>query len=297
MNGVPTHVFSLQSRAKNSALLLVVPGSPGMGHFYVPFASRLFQLGNGSYDVSVVSHAGHSPGVPREHRFESEEGFESEEDRDWFSLEDQIAHKMAFLEERAAHKDTLYLVGHSIGCFMILRMLDYLTPTRVKKAVFLFPTIEKMASTANGLSQRPLFTTLRSPFTGVVWLLSIFPEWMKRALLQKWFYTTPPEYVDHMCHAVMNIDHKSIHNILCMAEEEMKEVSDLPLETLQQHIDKVVLYYGVGDRWNLDSSYNEMVERFPDKDVNLCSCGYSHAFVLTASDEMADFVFYKLSQS
>ena len=291
MNGVPTHVFSLRSRAKNSALLLVVPGSPGMGHFYVPFASRLFQLGNGSYDVSVVSHAGHSPGVPRQR------SSESEEERDWFSLEDQIAHKVAFLEERSAHKDTLYLVGHSIGCFMILRMLDYLAPTRVRKAVFLFPTIEKMAATANGLSQRPLFTTLRSPFTGAVWLLSSFPEWIKRALLQRWFYTTPPEYVDHMCRAVMNIDHISTHNILCMAEEEMKEVSDLPLETLRQHIDKVVFYYGVGDRWNLESSYDEMAERFPDKDINLCSLGYSHAFVLTASDEMADFVFSKLSQN
>ena len=58
VDGVPTHVFSLEATAENDTLLYIIPGSPGMGHFYIPFASRLFQLGKGAYDVSVVSHAG-----------------------------------------------------------------------------------------------------------------------------------------------------------------------------------------------------------------------------------------------
>ena len=63
IDGVPTHVFSLEASRGNDSLLYIIPGSPGMAHFYVPFATRLFQLGGGAYDVSVVSHAGHSPGV------------------------------------------------------------------------------------------------------------------------------------------------------------------------------------------------------------------------------------------
>ena len=81
-----------------------------MGHFYIPFASKLFELGHGSYDVAVVSHAGHSPGYYRP----TEGG-----GNDWYSLEDQVAHKMAYLREHASGKDTLYLVGHSIGCYVI----------------------------------------------------------------------------------------------------------------------------------------------------------------------------------
>ena len=65
VDNIPTHVFELKSLTPNPSLLLVVPGSPGMGHFYIPFASRLFELGQGSFDVAVVSHAGHSPGYCR----------------------------------------------------------------------------------------------------------------------------------------------------------------------------------------------------------------------------------------
>ena len=292
VDGVPTHVFTLAAPAGNDSLLFIVPGSPGMGHFYVPFATRLFQLGGGAYDVSVVSHAGHSPGVYKHPASQgSEEGASA---RDWFSLEDQISHKLAFLQERAREKRTLYLVGHSIGCYIILKMLKQLAPSRVGKIFFLFPTIEKMAATPNGVSLRPLFTTYRSTFTGTVWLLGSIPEFIKFRVLRQWFSSSPPEHVDYMCRAVMNIDSCSIYNILSMAEQEVKEVDDLPVDTIGEVIDKTVFYYGVGDKWNCEKMYEEMAERFPGKDINVCKCGYSHSFVIDSSLPMADYVFNRL---
>ena len=242
------------------------------------------------YDVSVVSHAGHSPGVHKQPPSQDDQGGT----RDWFSLEDQISHKLAFLRERAERKRSLYLVGHSIGCYMILKMLKHLAPSRVRKIFFLFPTIEKMAATPNGVSQRPLFTTYRSPFTATVWLLGAIPEFIKLRILRQWFSSSPPEHVDYMCRAVMNIDSRSIYNILSMAEQEMKEVVDLPVEAIGEAIDKLVFYYGVGDKWNSEEMYQEMVERFPGKDINVCQSGYSHSFVINSSDPMAEYVFSKL---
>lgn len=285
VNGVPTHVFRLEAAANNDTLLYIIPGTPGMGHFYVPFATRLFQLGEGAYDVSVVSHAGHSPGFYKQ---------PDEQGRDWYSLEDQIAQKLAYLEEKAPAEKSLYLVGHSIGCYMILKMLEHLAPSRVKKVFFLFPTIEKMSVTPNGLALRPLFTTLCTPFTGAVWLAGSIPEFVKKQVLRQWFYSTPREHVEHMCRAVMNIDSKSVYNILSMAEQEVSEVVDLPVDIVSKHIDKLVFYYGVGDRWNVETCYKDMAERFPGKDINLCTSGYSHAFVITSSSAMADYVFNKL---
>ena len=191
-------------------------------------------------DVCVVSHAGHSPGV-----YKQDEG-----GRDWYSLEDQITHKLAFLQERALHKKTLYLVGHSIGCYIILKMPKHIAPTCVKKIFFLFPTIEKTADTPNGSAQQLLFTTLRPAFTGAVWLLSGVPEFIKLRLLRHWFHSSPHDHVDHMCRGVMNRDSRSIYNILSMAEQEMNEVLKLPVDIIQEHIDKLVFYYGVGDKWN-----------------------------------------------
>ena len=54
----------------------------------------------------------------------------------------------------------------------------------------------------------------------------------------------------HMCRGVMNRDSRSIYNILSMAEQEMNEVLKLPVDIIQEHIDKLVFYYGVGDKWN-----------------------------------------------
>lgn len=295
VNGIPTHVFSLKAdhhaRPRNSALLLVVPGSPGMGHFYIPFATKLFELGEGRYDVAVVSHAGHSPGYTRPlDPLPNDTG----NSRDWYGLEDQVSHKLEYIRKHASKKDSLFLVGHSIGSWMILQMLQELEPGRVKKIALLFPTIEKMEITPNGQRLAPLFTSLRVPFTALVWLMSSIPDFFRRFVLNRYFYTAPCDHVEHMAKATMNIDSRSMYNILRMARQEMAEVVEPPFRMIDKYIDKMVFYYGVGDRWNVESCYEDMAARYPDKDINLCRNGFPHAFVECASNEMAEFVHSKL---
>ena len=302
INGIPTHVFSLKAdhsaRPRNSSLLLVVPGSPGMGHFYIPFATKLFELGEGRYDVAVVSHAGHSPGHirPRDQaeQQESEVVTSQAESKDWYSLEDQITHKLEYINKHASEKESLFLVGHSIGSWMILQMLQRLEPSRVKKVALLFPTIEKMGVTPNGLRLAPLWLSWRRPFTALVWLMSSIPNFFRRFVLHRYFHTTPSDHVEHMAQATMNINAHSMYNILRMAYQEMDEVIEPPIHVIDEHIDKMVFYYGVGDRWNVESCYHDMARRYPDKDVHLCQNGFPHAFVESASSEMAEFVFSKL---
>lgn len=306
IDGIPTHVFSLKADhyagPRNSALLLIIPGSPGMGHFYIPFATKLFELGQGRYDVAVVSHAGHSPGHTRRplndggqkgDRSVGDSGMNNQ-GKDWYSLEDQISHKLEYIRKYSSNKDSLFLVGHSIGSWMILQMLQQLEPSRVKKVALLFPTIEKMGVTPNGQTLAPLFSTWRLPFTALIWVISNFPNFFRRFVLHRYFHTTPSEHVPHMVEATMNINSKSMYNILRMAYQEMAEVTEPPFHVIDKHIDKIVFYYGVGDRWNVESCYEDMAARYPDKDVNLCRNGYPHAFVECASDEMAEFVYSKL---
>ena len=312
VNGIPTHVFSLKAdhhaRPRNNSLLLVVPGSPGMGHFYIPFATKLFELGRGRYDVAVVSHAGHSPGHirpsevypdpsrPKDAPTASDVSTRDDkgDNKDWYSLEDQIAHKLEYIRKHASNKESLFLIGHSIGSWMILQMLQKLEPSRVKKIALLFPTIEKMGITPNGQKLAPLFTTLRCPFTALVWFLSSFPNFFRRFVLDRYFHTTPSEHVEHISEATMNINSSSMYNILRMAYQEMDQVVEPPLDVIDKHIDKMVFYYGVGDRWTVESCYEDMAARYPDKDVHLCDKGFPHAFVECASDEMAEFVYSKL---
>eukprot|EP00731_Ephydatia_muelleri_P000577 Em0001g577a len=270
VDSVPTHVFELKSRTPNSSLLLVVPGNPGMGHFYVPFASRLFELGQGSFDVAVVSHAGHSPGYCRP----TDGG-----GNDWYALEDQVAHKMAYLQDHASGKETLYLIA----------------PDRVSKVVFLFPTLERMAETLNGRRLMPFFNWCLRPATALLWLVTWIPLAVRNALLRcTYFRSTPSDHLDHMVQAVANIDSKSVYNILNMARQEMEQVTDPPLGLIRDHVHKMSFYYGVDDHWTLQSCYLDMAERFSDHDIQLCTRGYPHAFVMEASTEMAGYVHSRL---
>ena len=125
VNGIPTHVFSLKAdhhaRPRNNSLLLVVPGSPGMGHFYIPFATKLFELGRGRYDVAVVSHAGHSPGHIRPSQVDSSRPKNAPtasdmsirddkgDNKDWYSLEDQPDCSQARVHSKACLKQGVSL--------------------------------------------------------------------------------------------------------------------------------------------------------------------------------------------
>ncbi len=318
MNRIPTHVYRLKhdQEAASKSLALIIPGSPGMGHLYIPFATRLFQLGAGNYDVALVSHAGHSPGFlrpPTDHTQDkdfpgnSAEKFtngaahlstnvaSSRSHRDWYCLEEQIQHKLAFLEQYAPEVDTLYFVGHSIGSWMVLQMMKRLEPSKIKKAILLFPMIERMGETPKGVRLAPLFSSLRLPFTFLVWCLSCIPDSVKRFILSYHFYTTPLEQVPHMTQGAINIDSKAIHNVLCMAKQEMEEVTATPFDIIDKNIEKLVFYYGVGDAWNMSSCYSDMCKRYPDhKEIHLCKSGHAHAFVEAASNDMAEFAFSKI---
>ena len=454
VDGIPTHVFrlrraeggekmeerlratsgddgegSLAAAAAPPSLLMVVPGSPGMAHFYVPFARRVFQqmqrqsdesddhhhngdgmaLGPG-YEVCVVSHAGHSPGVIRPgagpatssstHAQLSsasndgmcssstssgacdgrlgDEGKEEEDlradlppvdpalsllmaealslsvqhnnqpeterlsndvnidntdaadadsscpDRDWYNLREQVEHKLAYLREHAhvctdpesprtgvcQHRRmrTIYLLGHSIGCYVILKMLEELESSgsdsdrhlyrKIAKVFFIYPVLEWMAETPKGRMLHPFFSTLRAPATFLVWLLSLLPQGLKEFLLGTLvFRSVPKPHLEHVTRAVTNIDSRSIHNILSMAEEELRVVREPPLSVIAKHIRKLEMYYKEGDKWTLDSSYRRMADSFPNAAESISMCrleGVIHSFVIESSDEMADFVCSRL---
>lgn len=290
-----------------------------MGHFYMPFASKLFQVSQGGYDVSIVSHAGHSPGhykdssnlltPPSDSTGEigdstgeigdstTKTGDSCVSATDWYCLQDQVYHKLAFIEEEARGRDSIILIGHSIGCWMILQMLERMESSRISKIFLLFPTIEKMALTPNGQSALSYaWSSLRTPITGLVWLCARFmPDFVKKWLLSQHFYTTPSEHLQPMIQGVANMDEKSVHNVLKMARQEMDEVLNPPLTTIDQNIGKIVFYYGVGDKWNVESCYSDMAARYPaGGNVHLCEHNIDHAFVECSSDQMVEYILSEL---
>ncbi len=300
--GIPTEVFSLllggeEGGSTNVPLVLVIPGSPGVGCFYKPFATKLYDLGGGNFEVVVLSHAGHSPAHYKEENLTQKSKTSIElSPTDWYTLQDQIAHKLAYIRLKVHPDRPLILVGHSIGCWVILHMLKQLPASRVSKVIFLFPTIEKMAQTPNALSYySTVWNSMRIPFTGLVWAASrMIPYGMKSYILHHRFRTTPEEHRPSIVEAAASIDEKSLYNIVKMAAQEMEEVVEVPWDILDCNIDKLIFYYGVHDKWNVKNSFSDMATRYPGKEVHICPEHFPHAFVETVSNEMAEMVFKKL---
>lgn len=286
VNKIPTHVFEWKSNKKDVPLIMVIPGSPGMGHFYIPFARKLFQLGKGSYNVSVVSHAGHSPG----HRRINKDG------RDWYSLEDQVEHKLGYIREHVNNNTPMVLIGHSIGCYITMRMLEQLPPDLVQKAVFLFPAIEGLGRSSQGrlLSYISWFRLL---ILFIAWLTSWIPKPIQTWVVKRYFHNSPRDHIDYTVEATTNLVSPSCaNNCFRMFNQELTVVNNLNTELLDAHIKKISFYYGAKDHWLPPNAYADMRKRYPGKDIVQCSSGYRHAFVLTESNEMAQYVHGKIAR-
>ena len=290
IRGVPTHVIELPASSPQQGTpttVLVIPGSPGAGQFYLPFAQRVQELFQHKVNVAVVSHAGHSPGCYREGgEFETPSSAVAEDGRRWFSLEDQVQHKMAYLEEAVSPSSELIIIGHSIGCYVATQMLKQIRADRVRKVLMLFPTIERIAESKNGQALRPIFSgLLKMLFVYIAGFISILPYTVQRTLLHMHLYTKGLSSYPHIVEGGWHLmSAGSWYNILSMAHQEMQVVKQLDASMLEKYSNRFVLYYGEKDPWVPDDAYAITKERFPQCEVVQDEGGCRHAFVENIAD-------------
>jgi len=279
VDGVPTQVIRCTAPGADE-LVLVVPGNPGVARFYAPFAEHLFRLGAGRWSVAVASHAGHAPAHPP-----PEDGH--------FSLDAQIRHKLDFLDTLPPHQ-TIHLVGHSIGAWIALAVLDRLAESKRGRAVFICPTLERMAETPNGQRLSPLFGRYRRLGLGAARLIHGLPgreRLLRRVLLAK----TPAEEKGTMLRAALDLSPPAINNVLGMADEEMRDVVALPEDLLRTHGPRLCLWYAPEDPWNLPGMAEAVAARGLGAEVVVGPSSLRHSFVLFGSREEAEFTAGRLS--
>lgn len=282
IDGIDTHVYRLGDQSTANRTIIIIPGNPGLGGFYIPFAHQLFDSLSGRESILIVSQAGHSPSLKR-----------------CFTLNEQIEHKLKAIESLVPQKPNhrLILIGHSIGSFMTLKMLDRLNE-RYDRAFLLFPTIEQMSISDAGKSFQRFYPFIIYLFPFLCWLIHwLLPfESMKKKLISFYFSQSPsddrPFLVDTVANDLLNST--SMRNILQMAKEEMNVVQQRPDDIIRRHLAKLTFYYGVNDHWVPNTVPRQMKETYPHGDIVLCQNKYLHAFVVKHSRELAKFVFHRL---
>jgi len=217
---------------------------------------------------------------------------------DYLSLDGQIQHKLAYISAFVPAGKSLILIGHSIGCYMILKMLSndtvnslmqFCTRRSVSKCYLLFPTIERLAQSPNGQFYMPLLKYFRWTIPLITLPLLFLPYQIKRFLIEKYFGSGQlPECTIEA--TVKLLSPSSCTNCVYLANTELDSVCNLDIETVGKNIERLCFYYGTNDAWCPTEYYQTMKSLFPSGEIHLCPHGIQHAFVLKNSEDMASVV-------
>eukprot|EP00092_Neocalanus_flemingeri_P020609 GFUD01022331.1.p1 GENE.GFUD01022331.1~~GFUD01022331.1.p1 ORF type:complete len:309 (+),score=64.24 GFUD01022331.1:49-975(+) len=265
---------------ENSELFIIVPGNPGLGSMYQDFMTSLHtSLGKPDLPIWSFSYIGH----------DSEHPPIFPTDRTYI-LEDQIQHKLALLEKLVPRKTKITLIGHSIGCKIIMEMFKRNKTHEIHEIFFLFPTIENMMSTVRGRQTWPLVSTWRYLAVFIVFLLNILPSAFLRFITRQKYGQASDSFISA---AVKFINPNFLNNVLVMAKDELENVLDLDVETIQKMVGKIHLYYGEDDGWSPLSYRENLLREVPDLDTDdarIDTNGISHAFVEDDGERVGNIV-------
>ncbi|XP_008314750.1 lipid droplet-associated hydrolase [Cynoglossus semilaevis] len=275
----------LQPGHKN--LILIIPGNPGVVGFYRTFMQTLYRTFDCRHPVWAISHAGHC--IPPDSMDMIEDGSSAVE-RDVFGLVGQIEHKLAFLKKHVPRETNLILIGHSIGCYIILEMMKKDPELKVLRAVMLFPTIERMAQTPQGKVMTPVLCQLRYLGYLPLFLLSLLPDSLKYSLIKLVLSGIHSLDLSVIRPTVSLLNGDCAANAMYMGGQEMKAVLDRDNRTIKENLDKIIFYYGAKDHWCPVQYYLDMKQDFPHGDIRLCEREFRHAFVLDAGSEVSKMV-------
>lgn len=283
-NQVQTEVISegrwieedpLPHSSKN--IILVIPGNPGVPRFYEGFIKALNSRLAPDTPVWVIGHAGHVQppenldiAMPGDHKW-----------AECYSLTAQVQHKAEFIKKYVPEDAHLHIIGHSIGAWFVLNLLkDNDIDRRIRRCYLLFPTIEYMAETRNGMFFNTFLSRTAPILVFLSWIFTaMFPVTLQTFMIRTFgmFYGIPARSV----RAVREmLDPRALRKIINLAKEEMKYVKEADHETISKHADKLWLYYGASDGWAPVKYYNNMMSRHPDLNAQLCRRGFQHSFVL-----------------
>ncbi|KAH7334438.1 hypothetical protein B0J17DRAFT_673325 [Rhizoctonia solani] len=213
--------LSQYGNAAPDALLLFIPGNPGLVEFYTEFLEHLhhtFNKAGTHLAILVRGHIGHAPSLP------TESGA-------WtVGLDSQVTSTIELYDSARdfyGPNTKIILAGHSVGSWIVTQVM-HARPNTASGALLLFPTVSNIASTPNGrklswLFQRPIPTVISNlsrlltfpPFSLVPYTLSY---WSK-------FGDYPPDQLS-VIKSLVTSPHV-VYSALTMAHDEMQTIGSL----------------------------------------------------------------------
>ncbi|KAL6337285.1 hypothetical protein AAG906_036599 [Vitis piasezkii] len=254
--------------------VLFIPGNPGVASFYKDFVESLYELLGGSVSVTAIGHVSHTKKNWEHGRL--------------FSLQDQIDHKIDFIQHELKNIDApILLVGHSIGAYISMEMFRR-SPDKVIYYVGLYPFLalnseSRKQTTIGKISASPI---LCAALSSIVAFLGLLPRWasgfiVSNSLGKSWSSTAVEALCSHL------LKYHTIRNVLYMAMTEFTRLSE-PLDWvfMREKRSQIAFLFGVDDHWGPLQMLEEISKHAPDVALSIEREGHSHAFCCTEAGSL-----------
>jgi predicted alpha/beta hydrolase family esterase len=214
-----------------------------------------------------------------------------------YSLDEQVAHKIDFLDHLAEINpiDTkYYLSAHSLGTYMSVQIMKARPQMNIVKVISLFPTMHSMGETPNAKNIKPLTHPIsRLVLSAVAHALSFVPIRLVSTVVGYF-----SEQSAHAMEVSMKylLNRKTLNSVLYLAGCEFEQIQELDHDVIDEHQDRWVMYFSQRDGWAPMDHYHLIKDNFPRVQAHLCQEDIGHAFVMDHSETMARKVIDWLSE-
>ncbi|XP_072951014.1 uncharacterized protein [Typha angustifolia] len=249
--------------------VLFIPGNPGIVSFYRDFVEALYEELEGRASITAIGHISH--------------GEKDLENGRLFSLDEQIDHKVNFIEQEFQNYERpLVLVGHSIGSYMCLEILKRLQQ-QVIFCIGLYPflTVNKDSlkqSMIGMLARSSILSAAASSFIALLGSLptSVLTSIVRRSLGPSWSVTAVDATCSHL------LQYHTMRNVLFMAMTEFRKLLEDPdWAFMRRKENQIALLFGIDDHWGPLSHYEEVSRYAPGIALTIEREGHTHGYCCT----------------
>ncbi|KAH8099378.1 hypothetical protein BXZ70DRAFT_974301 [Cristinia sonorae] len=230
-----SHALWWPSRTDDtSTIIIMVPGNPGLAHFYAPFLTAVHDKCNGVLPIVACGLVGHTSGIDDKRPFD---------DPSSVCLSAQVEHLVDLVDAAGSIYNNIVIMGHSIGSWLSLQLLKA-RPNLVGYTFLLFPTIAHIASTPAGQTLSWLF---RPPLPRLISMTACALRFIPGSVLASLFPDWPLPQV-MVLHSLIGSP-SAVYSTLTMAHDEMKTLKEPDVPLLRAFSKRIHLYFAPEDRW------------------------------------------------
>ncbi|KAG4104525.1 hypothetical protein H8356DRAFT_1639741 [Neocallimastix lanati (nom. inval.)] len=282
INGVSTKILYIKAEniSENSprTVVILVPGSPGIVDYYRRFMGQIYDTWDKKIDIYGIEHSGHT-------------GRKLEGDNVLYSNQQLIDSKIKFFDmikekPEYANPDTkFYFIAHSLGGYMVLKLLEARPISGIVKAFLIFPAIHEIEKTPSGnLSFKLIkYEFERKLVCALTKSLDFLPVSFKASIVK----TVAGQSEDESeVTAKELLNSQALSNIIYLTQYEREEIKSIDehLDFIREHMNELFFYYSTNDGWATKEHYELLKKRLPEHEkynnIQLDEDGIPHAFVI-----------------